>query len=177
MWYYSLIDVHTIKFFFLLMYDCHHVKLISTLDSEINQQVQFSNSTLAVVSPQYVGTWMDDYRSSLAAWWCSSMSLYLHGPIIKLTMTVVSWQQRQHIVIIILYELLMILSSIITCPLKWVTIILIICIKRLVADLFVLLWAICQQYTSLVHVIVQNALKRWHVTFHNILDLPETLIC
>ena len=49
-----------------------------------------------------------------------------------------------------------------------------IIMKRLVADLFVLLWAICQQYTSLVHVIVQNALKRWHVTFHNILHLPET---
>lgn len=50
----------------------------------------------------------------------------------------------------------------------------IIIMKRLVADLFVLLWAICEQYTSLVHVIVQNALKRWHVTFHNILNLPET---
>lgn len=119
---YLLIDVHTIKFFFLPTYDCYHVKLISTLNSELNQQVevQVSNSTLAVVSPQYAGTWMDDYRSSLAAWWCSSMSLYLHGPIITLTMTVVSWQQRQHIVMIILYELLMI-RSIVTCALKRAT--------------------------------------------------------
>ena len=54
------------------------------MNSEINQQVQVCNSTLSVVSPQYAGTWMDDYRSSLAAWWCSSMSLYLHGPIKKI---------------------------------------------------------------------------------------------
>lgn len=31
-----MIDVHTIKFFLLLVYDCYHIKLISTLDSEIN---------------------------------------------------------------------------------------------------------------------------------------------
>ena len=120
-----------LSLFFLPTYDCYHVKLISTLDSEISQQVQVSNSTLAVVSPQYVGTWMDDCRSSLAAWWCSSMSLYLHGPIITWQWQWLVDKQRQHTVMIILYELLMILSSTVTFPLKRVTIIMYYTYKKI----------------------------------------------
>lgn len=52
-------------------------------------------------------------------------------PYYNMTMTVVSWQQRQHIIMITLYELLMILSSIVTCPPKRVTIIIITRMKKI----------------------------------------------